>query len=217
MQRVITVLGMMAMAMAAAGCGPVQLDPIEDEGASPDPIVPGTPVSRDPHEGANALVMRLADVPPGGPIMTDPGFGELFPPDALTSTDPDALAFFFSNQAQSCPAPWAAVSCDVAPAWQLALAVPSNRVQPGAVIDLNDASIGFVEAMALGTVGACGGRGGGYGPSFSGQLEIVSRSASDISVKIRNNVVGSSTSENGETTVFGFDGDYVATDCAAAP
>lgn len=147
-----------------------------------------------------ALVMRLADAPPG-----------VLPTGSATSqapTDPDTLVlFFFSNEAISCtaPLPEPTAPCIDKTSWELVLFIPPS-LQGSGPIDLASPEVYFHAEEQLPTVAgteSCAG-GEGEGNGTPGTLVIDSSNPSAFTLTLSGGVAAM------EETI---DGTYAATMC----
>jgi hypothetical protein len=197
MKTWIVALGALT-SMMATGCDPVVLSPIGPPPAASTP-------------GRSMLVMRLSDVnwnyeaTPRAEILGPWG-------------DPDAIVFFFSNEAQACETPLLPIHCPVDTTfWQLALAIPPALVRPG-IISLLDNRI---QLWAQADTPQCAlnvGIGGAADISLllGATLELIPNGAG-LTAKLSGGVApfGTAQSNGVEGPVFGVlsDGDYTGTFC----
>jgi hypothetical protein len=133
---------------------------------------------------------------PAGTFVSNPPPG---------TPDPDALAIFFANEAQSCAAPLGPIMPAGTPPyafWQLALIVPPALDMPGTV-DLSEVPWYATEwAMGVPMGGDISG-GGGFdsGAGMAGTMQIVSSGPASLTVTLEPGVMALDQSAAGTYTV----------------
>jgi hypothetical protein len=175
MKRPVAVVAL-ACGATLLGCEPVVVD------LTPDHLVQNGPGAGSGGGAISAMSSALAYKGSDAPapfedmaeIVSGPG----------TKFHPDALVLSFANVHQTAcgfvlPGYTSSSSCPDVEGSQLVLAIPPELFAPG-MISLGDPRIQFSSVIHL---PGCGG-GSGFGMGFGGQLEIVARDATTVTVKL---------------------------------